>query len=74
LGVRENYRGHGLGSALLQQGFRVLQAHGFTAAELDVDSENTSNAVALYERAGMTADRCYLTYRKVLRGTVQDGL
>ncbi|MBN1565441.1 MAG: GNAT family N-acetyltransferase [Anaerolineae bacterium] len=71
-GVRTPYRGRGLGLALLRRGFAVMQAHGFTAAELDVDSENKTNAVALYERAGMQVDRKYLIYRNVLRGTVED--
>jgi mycothiol synthase len=71
-GVRKPYRKRGLGLALLRQGFRVMQAHGFTAAKLSVDSENKSNAVALYERAGMAVDRRYLIYRKVFRGPVPD--
>jgi mycothiol synthase len=71
-GVQTAYRRRGLGSALLRRSFDVMRAHGFTAAELDVDSENTSNAVALYEGAGMRVDRKYLIYRKVLRGAVDD--
>lgn len=72
LGVRPAYRRRGLGSALLQRSFYVLQRQGYTAAELTVDTENTSNAVALYQRAGMQVDRRYMNYQKVLRGTVQD--
>lgn len=68
VGVRPDYRRQGLGSALLRHGFRVLQAHGFTAAELEVDSENRTNAVALYERAGMRVRKQYWDYRKALRG------
>lgn len=67
LGVRPAYRKRGLGLALLKRSFQVMQAHGFSAVELEVDTENTSNAVALYQRAGMRADRCYPIYRKVLR-------
>jgi ribosomal protein S18 acetylase RimI-like enzyme len=66
LGVRSDWRKRGLGSALLRHGFHTLQACGFTAGGLEVDSENRSGAVALYERAGMTVHRRYLIYRKTL--------
>lgn len=67
LGVREHARGRGLGSALLRRGFALLQNAGYTAVELDVDSENSTNAVALYKRAGMHHTRRYLIYGKQLR-------
>jgi mycothiol synthase len=66
--VRADWRRRGLGSALLRQGFHTLRAHGFTCAGLSVDSENATNAVALYERAGMHVRRRYLIFRKALRG------
>lgn len=66
LGVRADWRRRGLGSALLQHGFRRLQEHGYTAVGLDVDSENQTNAVGLYERAGMHVHRRYLIYQKTL--------
>lgn len=69
VGVRASYRRQGLGSALLGRGLAALQTHGFSAAELEVDSENRSNAVALYERAGMHVKRRYLIYQKMLRGS-----
>ncbi|CAG0986709.1 partial Mycothiol acetyltransferase, partial [Anaerolineae bacterium] len=53
LGVRSNWRKKGLGSALLRYGFYRLQERGYTAVGLDVDSENKTNAVGLYEHAGM---------------------
>lgn len=68
VGVRADHRQRGLGSALLRHGFRVLREHGFSAAELEVDSENRTNAVALYERGGMRVQKRYLIYRKALRG------
>lgn len=68
VGVRASHRRRGLASALLRHGFQVLQQRGFTAAELGVDSENSTNAVALYERAGMHVYRCYQIYRKAVRG------
>jgi mycothiol synthase len=68
LGVRSDWRKRGLGSALLRHGFRRLQERGFAAVGLDVDSENQTNAVALYERAGMHVHCRYLIYRKTLGG------
>jgi len=68
LGVRADWRKRGLGSALLRHGFHRLQAHGFGIVGLDVDSENQTNAVALYERAGMHVHRRYLVYEKTLSG------
>ncbi|HML23018.1 MAG TPA: hypothetical protein PKD09_15300, partial [Aggregatilinea sp.] len=57
----------GLGSTLLRHGLLALRKRGFAAAGLEVDSENDSNAVALYERAGMFVQRCYLLFDKLLR-------
>jgi mycothiol synthase len=67
LAVRQDLRGRGLGGALLRHGLRRLQEHGYAAAGLEVDSENGSNAAALYERAGMTVHKRYLIYQKVIR-------
>jgi ribosomal protein S18 acetylase RimI-like enzyme len=68
LAVRSDWRGCGLGSTLLRRGFQTIRAHGFTHAQLSVDSENQTNAVALYEKAGMHVNRRYLIYRKAVRG------
>jgi mycothiol synthase len=54
LGVRKEFRGRGLGSWLLQRAFVRYREMGRTAVHLDVDSENTTGAVAVYERVGMT--------------------
>lgn len=53
LGVRPPYRQRGLGEALLRCGFRALYDRGLRQVGLGVDAENTTGAVALYERAGM---------------------
>jgi ribosomal protein S18 acetylase RimI-like enzyme len=68
LGVRSDWRKRGLGGALLRYGLHTMQAHGFTLGGLEVDSENRTNAVALYERAGMHVHKRYLIYRKAIRG------
>jgi mycothiol synthase len=54
LGVLPAHRGHGLGTALLVTAFAEFRRRGTTRASLGVDAENTTGAVRLYERAGMT--------------------
>lgn len=68
LSVRRPHRKAGLGSALLQQSFYLFQQKGFTKGGLGVDAENKTNALALYERAGMFVYKRFVSYRKVLRG------
>ena len=62
LGVLREHRGHGLGSALLQESFRRLQAAGRTGCALHVDADSETGARRLYERAGMTREARYVTY------------
>ena len=57
LGVRRPWRRRGLGLALLLHSFADFAARGATRVGLDVDAENTTGAVRLYERAGMHAVR-----------------
>jgi mycothiol synthase len=53
LGVRRPWRRRGLGLALLHHAFHEFRRRGMTRAGLDVDAENLTGAVRLYERAGM---------------------
>jgi len=66
LGVRPRWRRIGLGSALLRAAFRELHARGRGRIGLGVDGQNTTNAVALYERAGMRVVRRMNEYERVL--------
>lgn len=72
LGVRRGWRKRGLGMALLRHSFHVFQQRDMKRVELGVDSDSRTNAVALYERAGMQADRVTITYGHVLRGSLDD--
>jgi len=72
LAVRRPWRRRGLGMTLLRHGFQALREQGFTEAGLGVDAQNTTNAVALYERAGMYVYKTHVTYRKMLRGSESD--
>jgi mycothiol synthase len=53
LAVRRPWRRRGLGEALLRDSFSAFAERGKRSAGLGVDAENTTNAVALYERVGM---------------------
>jgi len=66
LGVRRPWRRRGLGLALLLHAFADFKARGATRVGLGVDAENTTGAVRLYERAGMTVARRNDTYQKKL--------
>jgi ribosomal protein S18 acetylase RimI-like enzyme len=57
LGVRRPWRRRGLGEALLRDAFVLLAERGKRAVGLGVDSDNTTGAVALYERVGMHVTR-----------------
>ena len=64
LGVRPAWRRRGLGEALLRHTFRDFRERGCGRVSLDVDGENTTGAVRLYERVGMHVDRRSDTYEK----------
>lgn len=55
LGVRRNWRGRGIAPALLLDAMARYKAAGMDAATLDVDTENPSGAVGLYQNLGYTA-------------------
>jgi ribosomal protein S18 acetylase RimI-like enzyme len=54
VGVRRRGRGRGAASAMLRQSFHDLAAAGFATAGLSVDGGNTTGALGLYQRAGMS--------------------
>lgn len=67
LAVRKRWRKQGLGMALLQHTFCEFYQRGTRQVGLSVDSQNTSGATRLYERAGMRVARQDDRYEKVLR-------
>jgi mycothiol synthase len=67
LGVREPWRGRGLGRALLRHGLRELYGRGLRRVALGVDANNASGAVRLYEGEGMTVEIAAVTLEKELR-------
>lgn len=65
VGVLPSARGRGLASALLRTAFAAFRDLGYDKAGLGVDSDNTTGAMALYERLGMAATRRYDLYERV---------
>ena len=65
VGTLESARGRGAGTALLLTAFRAFRADGLAKVGLGVDSDNTTGAMALYERVGMRAEQRYDCYERV---------
>lgn len=64
LGVVPEARGRGIATWLLRSAFSQAAGEGRTAMTLTVDSDNTTGATALYERAGMTPERVIVLLRR----------
>ena len=64
LAVRRPWRRRGLGEALLRDSFTLFRRGGKRSAGLGVDAENTTGAVALYERVGMHVVRRSNTWER----------
>ena len=68
LGVVPRARGRGIAHWLLQSAFAQAARDGRDAMTLSVDSENTTGATSLYERAGMRSERVIVLFRRTLPG------
>lgn len=66
LGVVPEARGRGIATWLLQSAFAQAGRDGRAFVGLTVDSDNTTGATALYERAGMTPERVIVLLRRPL--------
>ncbi len=66
LGVRRQWRGRGLGLALLHSAFDAFRRRGLSRSVLIVDSENPTGATRLYDRAGMTMELAWDRWEKEL--------
>lgn len=67
LGVRREWRGQGIGRALLLHAFGEMHRRGKRMAGLTVDASSLTGADRLYERAGMHEVRRTYVYEKELR-------
>jgi len=61
IAVAEEFQGHGLGQAMMQQGFRELVKRGLHEVTLTVTDSN-AGAVRLYERVGFRTFRIFGAY------------
>ena len=66
VGVTPPARGLGLGESLLRASLLEFQRRGFEEAALSVDVDNSSGALRLYEKVGMTATPAFSVYSKRL--------
>ena len=66
LGVIPEARGRGIATWLLRSAFSQAAREGRLAMTLTVDSDNTTGATALYERAGMAPERVIVLLRRPL--------
>ena len=66
LAVRRPWRRRGLGTSLLLLAFQEFRRRGYRRAGLNVDGENLTGAVRLYEQAGMRVAHREDSYRKDL--------
>ncbi len=66
LGVRRPWRGRGVARALLDATARRFAAEGLEFATLDVDADNPTGALALYQGVGYRRDRCRVAWARPL--------
>lgn len=64
VGTLREWRGKGVASALMIRVMHAMAAAGMTHAMLDVDSDNPTGAMGLYERLGFRPDRRYVRWAK----------
>jgi mycothiol synthase len=62
LGTLDRHRGRGVASALLSWTLARGREQGYHRAGLSVDSENSTGALGVYERAGFKAERTWVDY------------
>jgi len=64
--VRREWRGRGLGTALLVAALMEARARGLTSAALGVDTDNSTGALGLYERLGFSRGPTTIAWAKRL--------
>ncbi len=65
--VLRQWRGQGLGLALMHHSYKVFKERGYPRVALHADAENITGALKLYRRAGMEIDQRFDFYEKELR-------
>ncbi len=65
IGVLQEYRGQGIASAVMSHAMQVYKSRGYTRTALDVDTENITNALRLYEKMGFEKVRTSVQFEKM---------
>lgn len=66
VGVPPPWRGRGIGEALLRHSLRSFHDRGLTKAALNVDVDNATGALRLYEKVGLTRRPAFTIWSKDL--------
>jgi mycothiol synthase len=66
ISVRRPWRKRGLASALIARSLEALRQRGMTEASLEVDAENPTGALRVYERLGFVTTKRRNVYRRPL--------
>jgi mycothiol synthase len=66
IAVLPEFRGRGLGKALLLASMHALKTAGYETVHLSVDTENQYGALALYMNAGFKVDSRMIVYRRAV--------
>lgn len=64
VGVVREWRGTGLSTPLIVSALEAHAQHGHTSADLDVDADNPSGALAMYQRLGFVERDRSMSYAK----------
>jgi ribosomal protein S18 acetylase RimI-like enzyme len=71
--VRRPWRKRGLASALIARSLEALRQRGMTEAALEVDAENPTGALRVYERLGFNTTKRRRLYRRPLPTPASSG-
>lgn len=69
LGVLRSHRGRGIATAMLRESFSKFERRGLPRVRLNVDSDNLTGAVSLYERVGMRVVTSYDLWARAIEGS-----
>ena len=64
VGTLQEARGRGVATALIATMLHAARAHGFATASLDVDTENPTGALGVYEKSGFAVTDTWVTYAR----------
>jgi ribosomal protein S18 acetylase RimI-like enzyme len=64
ISTKREYRHRGIAKALIVRSMQMHKAKGMTEVGLGVDTNNTSNALNLYQSLGYKKDKMQIVYRK----------